>query len=149
MKPLTIFKIILIVLAAVISGYCYLRNIYPLEIYNTTLHVILVALFAFSPAAIWITIGFFISEKYQENKILGCLLPGILIIHLLHNWAWAILLLTWGKSYEDVRISYPRPEDKKYVIVEQYIDEGALGSHSRTIEAYEVMPGVRWIVEVR
>ena len=112
------------------------------------LYIPLFIVFAISPIGMWLTIGTLIPERLQGNKLLGCILPFCLILNLLHNAVWLFPLLTWAQPYEDLRIIHPDPSNKRHVIREQHLDEGAIGDHYRTIEAYEIIPGVRWVVNV-
>lgn len=139
-------KLILIIIGLAAIIYYYLGSEIPIEVTSQFLHIIINILFALSPLGLWLVLGDLLFEKNQENKLSGCLIPSFMFINLIHNLIWGILLITWGKPYDDINITYPDSANNRKMIIEQHADQGALGDHYRTIEVYALIPGIRIIL---
>lgn len=65
-----------------------------------------------------------------------------LVVLVLYTW-WTMFLGV--KNYQDVEVLSIDPINDRHKVVRQYLDEGAIGGHSRTIKAFEILPGLRYV----
>lgn len=64
---------------------------------------------------------------------------------LLLSFFIAAILSFWREtSYVDQFIVYQSLQNKREKIIQQYMDEGALGSHWREVRVFELIPGIRY-----
>jgi len=142
-KKLLIVNILYIVIGLV---FYYFRHSIPIETTSSTirtLYFLSLLLSIFSLGYLY----FLISGSHK--KTIKYLVSVIIIGLVIHNFLWTFLLLTFNNQYEDTKISYPDSNNKNHKIIEQYLDEGAIGSHLRTIEVYDFFPGFRYVTNIK
>ncbi|WP_156026963.1 hypothetical protein [Sporocytophaga myxococcoides] len=113
--------------------YFYLRNLIPIELAWDWLRTIILISFLASPFVLGVSIAYWIPKRFQENKALGCIIPLMIFIFLIHNFIWTSFIL-WGYRYEDPDSSYPEKDDQKRKFTTQYIDKRPLGDHTKKLK---------------
>lgn len=116
--------------------YFYLRNLISIEFPWDWLRTIILISFLASPFVLGVSIAYWIPARFQESKALGCIIPLVIFIFLIHNFIWTSFIL-WGYRYEDPDLSYPEKDDQKRKFTTQHLDKGALGDHYKKNEVYE------------
>jgi len=69
---------------------------------------------------------------------------GLLFLVIYVSWA----IFVGNKNYEDIEIISVDPTNSKHKIIKQYLDEGAIGGHNRTVKVLEILPGLRYIESI-
>ncbi len=122
--------------------YYFFRNKFPIEITNLYFRnayrlSILISAFL---VPVLINFSFQRTNKYvKRSMIISMLCIFYSIIMTFYFW-------TFGYVYWiDKEIIPPSANSNKITIV-QFMDEGAFGSQWRQIEAYEIMPGLRYVI---
>ena len=63
----------------------------------------------------------------------------------MYTW-WSLFL--GNKNYADIKVLSSDPLNRQRKIIRQYLDEGAIGGHSRTVKVLEILPGLRYIESI-
>ncbi len=128
-------------------GYFYCYRGIPFEITSGLLWGLMIVSFLATPCMIGLSFAAVLPEEKQENKTLGCIVPLAVLVFTLHHLAFTVLI-SLGNGYEDKQVAYPDPTDPRKQIVTQYIDQGAMGEHYRTLVVYELTPFLRYVESV-
>jgi hypothetical protein len=105
----------------------------------------MVILLLFSPLALAWALVQALPDKYQRVSAWSCLPLLFILGYLAHNFIWTLMLFAFGGPYKDQQVRYPNQANKRWQIITQYKDQGAIGEHYRTVRIYEITPFLRYI----
>jgi len=128
-------------LAFTVLGISYNLSLFDFtvpEIEN--LHSVLLLLSSLTLGALVVQSYDFKNARRKTVLIIGLILTCILT---------SITTLQKNKGYEDVEILGTTSDGSQHIIIRQYLDSGIFGEHYRTVQVSDIMPGLRYIHQVR
>jgi len=130
---------LIIILANLFSLFIYPI---PFEIRSREFNTFIYILFPLSLAGLFLIL--IIKQKGKKYK-LKYLLITVGIIGLIFSLIIIILIrFLGGAIYEDKHVAFQSLDNKSDRIIQQYMDEGALGSHWREVRVKDFCCGIRY-----
>lgn len=94
-----------------------------------------------------LTLGALVAQNYEFKtaKRKSGLIIGLIFTFILTS----ITTLQKNKGYEDIEILGTTTDGNQHKIIRQYLDTGIFGEHYRTVQVSDIIPGIRYIHQVR